>query len=548
MDGFNLSSAADVYVGSTLARYVYCGSTLIWDAKKTPTYTAPTAVTGLTYNGSAQTLLNAGSTSHGTIYYSMDGSTWYTSVSSIQSTNANTSIPTYWKLVGDSRHYDVASTQITCSIAKADLNASVSMADWTYGGTASNPSVSGNVGGGSVTYQYKALGDATVMYTTTKPSNAGTYDIRAIIAETTNYQRTLVYNTFTIAKAYPTITEPTAANKTYNEDAQNIYNAGSNTTAGSFSYTNGSKTEPGTYTVSWTFTPTDTTNYDSRSGSFSSTIGKAYPSVVATAKTGLLYTGSAQDLFDIAAYSPKGNDITSQGTTSSAQKTNAGTYDVHSGGVSAGSWTPGTQTAYSRYYSAPAPWSSSVTVTIYKGTPTLSTAPAGLTKTYSSGSTFTLWSSASGTILNKIRIFSYYSSLSSGYGSGQNMLGGTALYLRAGTYNLSGNGNSGTWKLWNYAQSSSWEFSVSGQMGNISGVFTISTTGLYYIETSNSAGNIKIYPNSSYTVDVKYASAMPWKSGDRGKYGFGYCVIADGDVNAHGSYGSPWGSFVTTIT
>ena len=115
MNGFNLANVSDVYVGGTLARYVYYGSKKIWDAKKTPTYTAPTKVTGLVYNGQAQTLLNAGSTSHGTIYYSTDGSTWSTSLPT--STNASTSIPTYWKLVGDSRHYDVASTQITCSIA-----------------------------------------------------------------------------------------------------------------------------------------------------------------------------------------------------------------------------------------------------------------------------------------------------------------------------------------------------------------------------------------------------------------------------------------------
>src|SRR5690606_36803833 len=46
--------------------------------KTTPSYTAP-ATRSLTYNGSSQYLTTSGSTSHGTIYYSTNGSNWYTS-------------------------------------------------------------------------------------------------------------------------------------------------------------------------------------------------------------------------------------------------------------------------------------------------------------------------------------------------------------------------------------------------------------------------------------------------------------------------------------
>ena len=51
------------------------------------------------------------------------------------------------------------------------------MSGWTYGGTASNPSVSGNSGSGSVTYNYKVSTAADSTYTATKPSNAGTYTV-----------------------------------------------------------------------------------------------------------------------------------------------------------------------------------------------------------------------------------------------------------------------------------------------------------------------------------------------------------------------------------
>ena len=85
-------------------------------AKANPTYTAPTARTGLTYSGSSQYLVDAGSTSHGTIQYSSNGTSWSTTRPS--STNAG-SYTTYWRLVGDSNHNDVASTSLSTTIAKA---------------------------------------------------------------------------------------------------------------------------------------------------------------------------------------------------------------------------------------------------------------------------------------------------------------------------------------------------------------------------------------------------------------------------------------------
>ena len=91
--------------------------------KVAPTYTAPTARTGLTYTGSAQTLINAGSASGGTMYYSLDNSNWYTSVdnANMKRTDANTSGYTaYYKVTGDGNHNNVASASIKVAIAKAN--------------------------------------------------------------------------------------------------------------------------------------------------------------------------------------------------------------------------------------------------------------------------------------------------------------------------------------------------------------------------------------------------------------------------------------------
>jgi hypothetical protein len=91
------------------------------------TYTAPTLRTGLTFNGnqnnvsgSAQNLVNAGSVSHGTIYYSTNGgSSWSTSVPT--GTNAGT-YTVHYKVVPDAGYSGgVGSTSLgSTTIAKAN--------------------------------------------------------------------------------------------------------------------------------------------------------------------------------------------------------------------------------------------------------------------------------------------------------------------------------------------------------------------------------------------------------------------------------------------
>lgn len=100
---------------------------------------------------------------------------------------------------------DAVSNQLITGIKGNMPNLAVSMAGWTYGGTAKSPSVTGNTGGGTVTYTYKAS-SGTSSYSSTKPSNAGTYTVKASVAETTNYIAKEVTSTFTIAKATGSVT------------------------------------------------------------------------------------------------------------------------------------------------------------------------------------------------------------------------------------------------------------------------------------------------------------------------------------------------------
>lgn len=88
------------------------------------------------------------------------------------------------------------------TIGKAELsNATVSLAGWTYGDAANTPVLRGNLGDGTVNYFYANAEAPSLEYATDVPANAGNYSVKAVIAETANYQGKEVTNTFSIAKA-----------------------------------------------------------------------------------------------------------------------------------------------------------------------------------------------------------------------------------------------------------------------------------------------------------------------------------------------------------
>lgn len=161
-------------------------------AKANPTYTAPTA-RSLTYNGSAQALLNAGSTSHGTISYSENASSWSSSIP--QKTNAG-SYTVYWRLVGDANHNSIGATAISVTLAKANpatptlSKSSISFSeidtnsftvtrsgDGAISATSSDTSVATtNVSGNTVTVTAAGkIGSATITVTVAAGTNYNAY-------------------------------------------------------------------------------------------------------------------------------------------------------------------------------------------------------------------------------------------------------------------------------------------------------------------------------------------------------------------------------------
>ena len=237
--------------------------------------TAPAAKTGLTFNGTEQVLVNAGSgiTTGCTLQYKLDGGSYnaelpkatnagsytvYYKVKGNNTTHSDSSEqsftvtiapktvtaavsvePTSYTYTGeaimpttvtvkdgttvipageytvtygnntnagkatvtvkdqDGGNYVVSGTA-TFTITKAELSGvTVSLKGWTYGDTAKTPTVSGNLGGGNVTYQYKA--DNASTYTSTVPTNAGAYTVKATVAESANYKAATATGSFTIA-------------------------------------------------------------------------------------------------------------------------------------------------------------------------------------------------------------------------------------------------------------------------------------------------------------------------------------------------------------
>ena len=79
------------------------------------------------------------------------------------------------------------------------IQPSVTLQGWTYGQTPNSPVVTGNSGGGAVTYTYARAG--TGVFTETVPTDAGRYTVKASIASSGNYQAGACQADFTINKA-----------------------------------------------------------------------------------------------------------------------------------------------------------------------------------------------------------------------------------------------------------------------------------------------------------------------------------------------------------
>ncbi len=100
------------------SKYLVTYFSVVDNRKTDPKYNPPKAITGLTYNGTEQVLINPGSTNDGTMQYKLGGGRYHPTLPT--ATNAG-DYTVYYKVVGDTTHNDTVEQSITVTIGKAPL-------------------------------------------------------------------------------------------------------------------------------------------------------------------------------------------------------------------------------------------------------------------------------------------------------------------------------------------------------------------------------------------------------------------------------------------
>ena len=283
--------------------------------------TPSVSIAGWTYGAAANEPVCSGNSGNGTtaIEYKAQGANNDTYTTTVP-TGAGAYTVRY--SVAETANYLGGSATADFSIAKADLTLTVSVEGWTYGDNANDPEVTGNLGDGEETFEYKLTGANNDTYTTTAPTNAGAYTVRYSVAETANYNAASITNTFAIAKLdlYLTLS---VQDWTYGDDANELEVAGylgggtvtveyKLTEANDDTYTTEIPTDAGAYTIRYSVA--ESANYNSAQETAAFNID-AKPVILAwTAYNSFVYNGSnytvtaevtnkvGQDAVSVSAY------------------------------------------------------------------------------------------------------------------------------------------------------------------------------------------------------------------------------------------------------
>ena len=287
--------------------------------------TAPAAKTELVYNRNAQELVTAGYADGGKLNYKLgENGTWSETIPT--ATDAG-DYKVYYKVVGDGSHSDTAETEISVTIAQATNEITgISIAGWTYGETANEPTATAKFGTATFTYATSENGT----YSETVPIDAGDYWVKATVAETKNYAGATQTLKFTIAKADSTVKTAAAEKElTYNGAAQELVNAAT-TDDGTIEYKLGkdgawsanipTATNAGSYKVYYRIVgDSNHNNFENEILSVNVTISKLKIAKPVADTTVFTYSGNEQT-YNVAA-----ND---RYTVSNDKQTNAGNYKV----------------------------------------------------------------------------------------------------------------------------------------------------------------------------------------------------------------------------
>ncbi|MBR3510171.1 MAG: InlB B-repeat-containing protein, partial [Lachnospiraceae bacterium] len=111
-------------------------------------------------------------------------------------------------------NYQITYVNGTLTVTQATTNTvTVDITGWTYGESANAPTSGADFGANTVTYSYSDAQDGT--YTATVPVNAGTWYVKASVAETADYVAGEATKSFTIAKREVVVSGIVAVDKNY---------------------------------------------------------------------------------------------------------------------------------------------------------------------------------------------------------------------------------------------------------------------------------------------------------------------------------------------
>ena len=249
-----------------------------------------TAVENLTYNGQAQNLVTAGAVTGGEIQYSLTGGDYYTDTIPT-GTDAKT-YTVWYKVVGDENHSDSAPTSVNVTIAKLPVELTWSNTDFTYDGSAKCPTATvsnkaNDTDEVNVTVSGGQTNASDTAYTATATDLTG--------AAAGNYTLTGCQNTsqeFTIAKADSNVNAPTNLTATYGSTLNDV------TLPDGWAWDDAVTTSVGNVgnnTFSATYTPSDTTNYNTVNEDLTVTVSaKNITGADITLGGSLTYTGQQQ--------------------------------------------------------------------------------------------------------------------------------------------------------------------------------------------------------------------------------------------------------------
>ena len=244
----------------------------------------------------------------------------------------------------DTVNFNPAVATGTITVTKATLSAATitltPLGSLTYTGTAKAYTASAT-GVAGFTYSYSGRGSTAYGPSGTAPTYAGDYTVTATVNDP-NYTGTKSLD-FTITKAVPTITtNPTASTLTFGQTlAAATLSGGVTSVPGSFAFGySGTAPSAGTWSYDVVFTPTDTINYTTATGTASVTVNQSAIAAGAftfSTPSSLIYNGSRKIYSATAAgpwgtlygmtYSYAGVGGTTYGPLATAP-TNAGSYAV----------------------------------------------------------------------------------------------------------------------------------------------------------------------------------------------------------------------------